>query len=248
MRKLLYILLLLPFASFGQTLLPCGEASVIYVENASGYTFVASVTATANSPYATVTTGTVSMTGATEIWVATSDFTGSATTPAAPTDNLGNTYTLVKSQSQGGSPRINLYVKYAPTVSGSMTFTFPTTVASFPGIIAAGFTGSATSSADQNNSAAWGSLSGTVTKQPGSITPSANGSLIITAANVFVAASAPTIDAGFSTPIFQQSNAGQTYSMMLSYLVQSTAASVNPNITFTPSGANACGVIANSKP
>lgn len=246
MRKLLLIsFLLMHFVGYSQPM------SMLLGKKATSvsYVFKNSVKATANSPYATVTTASVDMTGATEIWIATSDYVGSSVTAPTPTDNLGNTYTFVRSQTQGGSPRINLYVKYGATVSSSMTFTYPSTSNSYPGIIALGFSGTATSAPDQNNGANWGGLSGTVSKQTGAITPSLNNSLIIVAANVFIATATPTIDLGFSSPVvFQQSNASQTYSMMMSYLIQGTAASTNPTITFTPLGSNACGVIANSKP
>lgn len=243
--KLIISFLLISAVSF------CGNPmSRLLLKNNAVATIVFknSVKATANSPYATVTTAAVDMSGSDVIYIATSDYAFVGAVLTSLTDNLGNSYPLIRSQTQAGGPRISIYRCYSPSGAlSSMTFTYPSITNSYPGIIAAGFSGTSGAAVDHQNSAGWGGLSGTTSQQPGSITPTQNGELIIVAANVFVATATPTINSGFSAAIFQQSNAGQTYSMMMSYYIQPTASAINPTITFTPLGSNACGLIISSK-
>jgi hypothetical protein len=86
---------------------------------------------------------------------------------------------------------------------------------------------------------------GAVATQPGSVTPSQNDSLIITAVRA-AAGSTPTIDSGFTE--FALGNVGGVHIPGgIAYLIQSTAAAVNP--TWTVSGGSGIqSVIAAFKP
>jgi len=194
-----------------------------------------------------VTTTGIDTSGATLIIVTISTFRG-AGAPIAPTDNKGNSpYAATVEAEAGGGPTISSWYFFNPTVGTGHTFTYTQTT-SFPSIIVTAFSGAASSPYDQHNTNSSSTLSGTVTMQPGSVTPSTNGQLILTAINAFIASSSPTIDSGFSTPIFVKSIVpGNTYSTAVSYLIQNTAAAVNPTWTFTPGGANAATIITTYK-
>lgn len=250
MRFISFILILFSaYASCGQEYYCPIPAGTKANSASSNYVFVSSVAAAAATPYTSVTTGTVSVTGANLIVIIITTYRGAATFPIpAPTDNQGNTYTRITSTNAGGGPAIDIFYCYSPVVSASQTFTSPVNATSFPSIIAYAFSGAASSPSDQFNSNNSTTLAGAATLQTGSVTPSTNGQLLITGLNAFLATATPTINSGFGTPIFISSTVpGQTYSTAASFLIQTTAITENPTWSFTPLGAQAATVIVTFK-
>jgi hypothetical protein len=219
--------------------------------SASSYSYIASISATANSPYNTVTTGSINTSGANLLVVVLAAYVfGTGIPPSTiPTDSKGNTYTLAKAVSSGGVPILAIYYCYSPTVGSGHTFTYPTVGSSAPSITAYAFSGATSSPLDQTNSFAGTGYTGTSTMQTGSVTPTTNGQLVFTGINAYIASSSPTIDSSFVTPLFQATNAGHTYSSACSYIIQGTASAVNPTWTFNPgaSGVQACSAIVTFK-
>lgn len=79
---------------------------------------------------------------------------------------------------------------------------------------------------------AGGSLAGpSATFQPGSVTPSANGALIVSGLTWNTWADGATVDSGFTIGPFNTINGGYLFGSYSGYLIQSTAAAVNPTWT-----------------
>ena len=155
--------------------------------------------------------------------------------PANLTDSKGNTWTALTSQSaNGGFTRLQFFYCSPCVVGSSHTFSSSNGFVSI-GVMA--FSGTAVlSPLDQQNGSV---TSSTTTIQPGSVTPSQNNELVITAFGTgnFTSQSV-SIDSGFSTPI---TNSETTSAMILSmsYLIQTTATAKNPTWTVSSSLNNA---------
>jgi hypothetical protein len=178
-----------------------------------------------------VTTTAINTTGANFIVVAASASANTGTV----TDSNGNTWTaLTQYGPSGHGAGMRLFYCYNPTVSSAQTFTFSDTTIDYPTIAVAAWSGAAASPFDaQNGSTA---ASGAGTYETGSITPSANGELLISAIGES-STSPDTIDSSF-TVIEHQNHLGDGslagFGISLGYLVQATAASVNPSWTVRP--------------
>ncbi len=211
---------------------------------ASGYALIASDKAAASSPYSTVTTPGVNTTGANLIVLGVTTYRGAGVT-STPTDSKGNSYVLVANYTDGaGGAQLAIFYCYAPTVGASHTISYPTVASSFPTIIMKAYSGASSSPLDQFTGFGNTGYTGASTIQPGSVTPSTNGQLVFTCISAWLATSSPTINSGFTTPIFQQSNAAQTYSTAASDLFQSIAAAINGTWSFNPNSGSGSGVTA----
>lgn len=116
----------------------------------------------------------------------------------------------------------------APTVGSGHTFDYSAT-AIYPSIQVAGFSGVASSPYDVEGS---GEVSGDDETFAGSVTPGENNELIITVANIDDnPAVVMTIDNGFTITGQAAGSAGNFQGSALAYLVQTTAATVNPKWT-----------------
>jgi hypothetical protein len=154
--------------------------------------------------------------------VTVSDTQSFTWTPGTNCNPGGNGNEVAIWYSQGG----------AGTGSHTVTVTPP---AGGGGYIAVTFTawkGSTASPLDRQNCA--GTM-GATSVQPGSITPSVNGELIVTAANAGNASTSWSVNSGFTIGPTVCGNSGSQQSAM-AYLIQATAAAVNP----TPSSLNPC--------
>ena len=153
------------------------------------------------------------------------------------TDSNSNTYTVaVRSASAGSSHLTTILFCDNPIASAGQTFTTAAASSfSFGAIMA--FSGAATSAVlDQTNSS--------TSSQPGSITPSQNNELIVTGycdANV----SPLTINSGFTITDQAIFVSGTNYAGGGAYLIQTSAAAVNPTWAGTTQPASA---IASFKP
>lgn len=161
-------------------------------------------------------TSAIDTTGATLIVVAVASFTGGATV----TDSAGNAWTGL---SNTGAQGVKMFVCTSPTASGTHTFT-ATNNSGFPAAAVAAFSGTLASTTADVNDHSTASTSGSV--QPGSATPAHDGELILTAM-FYLGAGTAAVDSGL-TIINQTPHAGNSVGGGLAYLVQSTAAAINP--------------------
>ena len=162
--------------------------------------------------------GPLNTTGANLIVVTAQDYTSGVTL----SDSYGNTWILAVSQ-VGSVLQSYIYYCLNPTVGVGHTFT--TTGSPYNGAPSVtAWSGAATSSVlGQTN----GNATSTSTNQPGSVTPTVNGSLIVT--GLYSSASTHSINSGFT--IYSDDNAN----FAAAYLIQGTAGAINP--TWTLSGA-----------
>lgn len=137
-------------------------------------------------------------------------------------DNVGNTYTLVRTQvaSGGTSEFLRMYHSINPTnTSAALQLTVAGT-GTFSSIAASAWRCSQTPVLDQQNSA--------ILDRPGSTTPTVNGELIFTSCSSETTVTAPTVGAPFASPVAWAFVSGVHYGGGLSYYIQATAASLNP--------------------
>lgn len=202
------------------------------------YALVSGVVASPVGGGASPTTTAIDTTGADLLIIAAAHASwGSVGTVS---DSKSNTWTaLTTRNSDAGSIRL-LYCQN-PTVGSGHTFT---TTGTFSSIGAVGFSGSTSSPFDTGRESGAAVNAGT-SVQPGSITPSVDGALIISVtsfANEGV--TSLTINSGFTEAFELPTGAGQYYGVALSYLIQTTAAAVNPTITLSATGYGATELAA----
>jgi hypothetical protein len=141
------------------------------------------------------------------------------------TDSKGNTWTPLTAYTRAGATRQRIYyVTNSPTVGSGHTITY--TVTNIYGVVTfLAFSGAhATAPFDTENG---GGFSNT-TFQAGSVTPAVDGSLIL-AALTYAQTRTVSINLGFSTPVQTDYNGGTAArGGAVAYLVQGTAASVDP--------------------
>ena len=151
------------------------------------------------------------------------------------TDNQSNTWQPLTPYTNSGNGRVHIRYAFNPTLSASHTFTL-NGVATYPAIFIAGFSGMlTTSSVFQSGTDSGANLTGT-TIQPGSITPGNSPALVVSGV---VAGSAQTfsINSGFTISDQLILVGGQSYGGGFAYLIQSSAAAVNPTWTVGSSAA-----------
>lgn len=194
------------------------------------------------------TTG-INTTGADLLLIAFATYAGF---PPTITDTYSNTWTLALSASNSGSsnPMGSLYYSASPTVGTGHVFTFndcySTTVAvqAWNGAAASGVL-------DQTNSN--DAIIGETTFQPGSITPSKAGALVVTSMATIdnVQPGGPySINDSFtiSDQYGDNSGAANGYGIAFAYLAQSTAEAVNPTWTDAVQSDNGVALIASFLP
>ncbi len=181
-----------------------------------------------------VTTGSANTTGATLIVVAVASHEPSAE-PTLSDLVGGNSNTWVPiTVVNGVGPRMHVYYAASPIVGSGHTFTV-TGTSSFPSVAAIWFSGShASVPFDQQNGA---EVSGVTSGQPGSITPSEDGEVIVAAMGT-ASAGSYSIDSPFTAEENLTIVGGQAYGLLLAYSIQTTATARNPTFSFS-SGASA---------
>lgn len=161
-------------------------------------------------------------------------------------DSKGNTWTLIRSQDNGFGIMNYLYRTDTPAVVGSShTFTV-TGTSTFASISITCFAGGATSSIDDQENSAGTIFSQTI--QPGSITPSEANTLIITGITATDDNREPTtINSSFTVATSRSAPSG--LNVGIAYLVQGSAAAVNPTWTLANGSATHLDTtIANFRP
>jgi hypothetical protein len=191
----------------------------------TGPTLVANAGPTHGSGSAATTSG-VDTTGSNLCLVVSYAYLGGNPTIATISDSKSNTWTNLTMRGGGLDADVLLSYVSNPTVGASHTFTTTFTAPSFaPVISAACFSGVATSTPfDVEN----GATSSATSLQTGSITPSVNGELLISAISKCCTSQTWTIDNSFST-INSDFSAGDGEAV--TYKVQSAAAAINPTWT-----------------
>lgn len=169
---------------------------------------------------------------------------------AAPQDSKSNTWNALALQGiAGGSPQCKLYYATgAISVGSGHTFTTAGGVNEYACLSVAAFSGVVTSSPLDAQNGTTGSVSGLSSLQPGSITPTNAGELLVTT-TVINSASITGIsltDGSNSITLsdWAYQNAGVAYSGGLGYEIQTTAAASNPTWSWSSATSGASAAIA----
>lgn len=178
------------------------------------------------------TTSALGTNGANLIVVTISCYLG----PATLSDNYGNTYTaLTRRATPTNAYSAQIFYCANPTVdpngTPAHTFTYGGTTAQYFTLGVYAVSGANSSPFDVENGNIDNSVAGT-TIQPGSVTPSANGAMLITVGGAALNGTASTINSGFTYTSDGFDGTGTCSAQ--GYLIQSTAGAVNP--TFTSGG------------
>jgi hypothetical protein len=195
--------------------------------------FTAGPHASASSDTFNATTPARNTTGMNLIVLFSSDFV----TPTF-TDSLGNTWTTIYANAGGQPGQIAAYC-VNPTVGAAHTFSAGTSsLSGFSPIVMISFKGATNAPLDKFSTATAPGAQATL--QPGSITPSANGSALITCLTCD-AASTNTANSGFSFAEDVQETA-TSFAITVYVQIQTVAAPINP--TWTSTGAFGAGQTA----
>lgn len=172
------------------------------------------------------TTSSANTTGASLLYVAVSGY--SAGTLGTLSDSLGNTWTLIKSQTATTNTVAEYYccASGSPVTGSAQTFTISGTGA-YPSIAMAAFSGTATSPLDGSSSASSAS--------PGNISPVYNGEAFVSAIS-FDASSTPSVDSSFTITDTVNYVSGGSEGISLAYKIQTHGITQNP--AWTVSGTN----------
>lgn len=159
--------------------------------------------------------------------------------PSTPvlSDSKGNTPTmLTASEASYAGHKIGYFEN--PTVGSSHTGTIGG-VSTFATLGFGWFSGVATSSSfDQENGATSSSLTSI---QPGSVTPSEDNELVVTACTCIGTANF-AINGGFTSMGSVPISGGAYFGSIAAYLIQTTAAAANPTMSWDTSGNNAARI------
>ncbi len=167
------------------------------------------------------TTGAINTTAANLLAVHVSNYGGGSA--GTLTDSKGNTWVPCTPQNGGNARSRWYYAAGSVTVGSGHTFTI---TAGFAALEVFAFSGADASPFDQES----GSLVTGTSLQPGSLTPSEDDSLILTAVAV-TADETIAVDGSFSTPLKDPYTPGENLGGAASYWIQTTATAVNPTWT-----------------
>lgn len=141
-------------------------------------------------------------------------------------DSKGNSWTLVTGSDSfnGSDVCIALFYSYNPTVGSGHTFTAARTGA-YPGVSVAAFSGVTSSPVDQVTFASPNPATQSI--GPGSITPSVDNCLVVTATAQNVAGTI-SISNGITSVLTSVQHQATGEGVAVAYVVQTTAAAINP--------------------
>jgi len=184
----------------------------------------------AQSGNATSVVATVDTSGCSGLVVGVVDI---STTSSTLVDLGSNIWTPLTAQPLGSAQRTQLYFCANPIVGSGHTFIVTSNSGnSFPSVAIEGFSGTgALSPFDiENGSATIGSFT---SSQPGSVSPTVDGELIITFIGNANATTVATPDLGFTRTDGAVTSAGLAYGFAMAYLIQTTKGAVNPTWSWT---------------
>lgn len=174
------------------------------------------------------TTSAINTTGATLIVIAKCTLNGA---PAEPTSSPSNTWTALSAYSDG-TASLTIYYAYAPATSSSQTFS--QSDGTYDAMTVLAFNNTLTTSSVIGTSTGSGNSNGP-SFQPGSITPTQVGELIVTfGCSSDSTATAISINSGFAIgDSIAQDNDAAPEDMASGYWTASNLNPVNPTWTFT---------------
>jgi hypothetical protein len=203
----------------------------------AAFTLVAHVStaSTGGSGNDVVTSAAINTTGANLFVASISEYTGGSGF-AVPTDSgSGGAWTGLTARTYNVF-RVRLFYKII-TPSSSHTFGSSGASGSFPSMDVACFSGADTTSPFDVESAGGGVGSSGTSVQPGSVTPTANGELVISALQFTVSNSAPPVSVSPGTITDQVDfSQGIHQGAVMSYQIQTTASATNPTFSWTVAG------------
>jgi hypothetical protein len=157
------------------------------------------------------------------------------------TDSQSNTWTPLTQRAGTGGSTTRLYYCASPTVNANHTFTI-TGASSFPTIGVVAVSGAAAAPFDRENGLGAGTNGSSI--QPGSITPSVPGCLVIT--SVCNGGSNITINGGYTASTINNLVSNH-FGGGIARLIQTAPTATNPTWSWTTSGVRA-SAIASFKP
>ena len=172
------------------------------------------------------TTAALNTTGANLIVCVVEQYNGA--TKGTVTDSKGNTWTQLTGAGTSIA-YVDIWYCASPTVGTSHTFTYSSGSNLFGGIFVQAWSGAATSPFDQQNALANSTSINTV--QAGSITPTVNGELIVAGLCKTDNTTTSSINSGFTVSNEAPWASGVNEGGSDAYLVQTTAAAINPTWT-----------------
>lgn len=186
-----------------------------------------------NGLNSSVTTSAIDTTGANFLIVFITNHNTDITTLGL-SDNKGNTWHHLNNYNTGGGPEGGYWYSYNATCGAGHTVTVSSTFAA--GIVFAAFSGIQSSSDpfDVQNGATDNTTTAT-SLQPGSITPSVNGELLILSFGTNSGA-ASGANLSFAAVDSIAPAGGNNEGSYMYYLVQGTAGAINPTVTFGSGG------------
>lgn len=183
------------------------------------------IASAANNGTDSSATATINSTGANLLIVTVSRFDSAVA--QSLTDSLGNTWTALTERLISSSVRVRGYYCLNPSVGASHTFTVAGVNAGagtsiFPAIAVSAFAG-----VGGYGSETGGTQTSAATGQPGSITPIEDGALLVTGES-FNVAGTQSVNSGYTIGAQQNFASGTSLGVAQAYLIQTTAAAVNP--------------------
>jgi len=186
------------------------------------YALIASTSKASTGSGNAVTTDPIDTTGATLITVTVTHLLGGL---GALTDNVSNSYGAVVLSTDQPNEAIEWYVKESPTTNAGHTFTIGAAANSYQTIFVHAWSGSAASALDQTNEAVNGSNATSI--QPGSVTPTEDNELVMTAVAWSNSSGGASVSDSFATPLAIDT-ATTNIPGAVSYKIQTSAVAVNP--------------------
>lgn len=199
---------------------------------------IATASAACTSGNTTATTAAIDTTGANLLAAVIVDYDGVTSTIADASDSKANTWTPLTTRKTVGDERVTIWYSVPTSVGSGHTFT-ASRAGTFPSIHVVAATGALATPFDVENGA---TTTGT-TIQPGSITPSTNGTLIITGVAASNEATGFSIGSGF-TQLGNFTNTANHQAGSGAYLVQNPAAAINPTWTAVANTTHSAAIAA----
>lgn len=190
------------------------------------YSLINSASAASSNAASVSTTGFDSTGGNLGI-LAVSGLAGGSS-PGAVSDSNSNTWTALTRQA-GGSYGVQLFYCLGLTCGASHTASVASVASSRPSIAFYVFKGAKLGATPQQN----GATTIAATVQPGSITPSNDNSLIVTAYGGGLSGSVTGVDSSMNE--ISVGPAGNNVSLGFAYKIQTSAAAINPTWTYSSS-------------
>jgi hypothetical protein len=185
--------------------------------------------AQAASGSAKATTGAIDTTGCNFLVIATT----SATNPTDVSDSKSNTWTGLTAGTGNSYGYVRLYYCVNPTVGSGHTFSANASLsAQYAALSVSGFSG-VTTSGPFDKESTYGWAGSVATLGASSITPTNDGELLITAAQMISVVSAESIGGGFTKTDFLNIVSGQAYGTGMGYLIQGTEAASTATWSWT---------------